>query len=161
MLSLLQLKNDAARFRGYFANSCIIIWLTPSYRYLREVTENGSWEQWILYMLKAVEQTSRDTAVKIEAINRLINVVMINARGKTKAVDREGFVDLLFKWPYCKISIVEKELACSRITATKYLNEVAALGLLERLRIGREYYYINQRLINLFSIDTAEESLTR
>ena len=125
------------------------------YRYLREVTEKGSWQQWILYILAAVEETSRDTADKIEAINRLINNVMIKARGRTKAVERAGFVDLLFKWPYCKISIVERELACSRITATKYLNELTALGLLERLRIGREYYYINQRLINLLSIDTA------
>ena len=121
------------------------------YRYLREVTENGSWQQWILYILKAVEQTSRDTANKIEAINRLIDKVMIKAQGRTKAVEREGFVDLLFKWPYCKIGIVEQELACSRITATRYLNEIAALGLLERVKMGRENYYINRDLIALLS----------
>jgi Fic family protein len=130
------------------------------YRYIREVTENGNWQQWILYILAAVEQTSRDTADKIEAIDHLINNVIMKTRGRTKAVEREGFVDLLFKWPYCKISIVEKELRCSRLTATKYLNEVTALGLLERLRFGREYYYINKNLIDLLSIDTAEESLT-
>lgn len=121
------------------------------YQYLREVTENGSWQQWILYILAAVEQTSRDTADKIEAINRLIDNVMIKARGKTKAVEREGFVDLLFKWPYCKISIVERELACSRITATRYLNDIAALGLLEKVKIGRENYYINIDLMELLS----------
>ena len=121
------------------------------YQYLREVTENGSWQQWILYILAAVEQTSRDTAEKIEAINRLIDNVMIKARGKTKAVEREGFVNLLFKWPYCKISIVERELACSRITATRYLNDVVALGLLEQVKIGREYYYINIDLMELLS----------
>ena len=121
------------------------------YQYLREVTENGSWQQWILYILEAVEQTSRDTAEKIEAINRLIDNVMIKARGKTKAVEREGFVDLLFKWPYCKISIVERELACSRITATRYLNKIVELGLLERVKMGREYYYINRELMELLS----------
>ena len=130
------------------------------YRYLREVTENGRWEQWILYILAAVEQTSRDTADKIEAISRLINNVITTARDKTKAVEREGFVDVLFKWPYCKISIVERELRCSRLTATKYLNEVKDLGLLERLRFGREYYYINQPLMNLLSTDTVEAPLT-
>lgn len=121
------------------------------YQYLREVTENGSWQQWILYILAAVEQTSRDTAEKIEAINRLIDNVMIKARGKTRAVEREGFVDLLFKWPYCKISIVERELACSRITATRYLNEIVALGLLEKVKIGRENYYINRDLMALLA----------
>lgn len=121
------------------------------YQYLREVTENGNWQQWILYILAAVEQTSRDTADKIEAINHLIDNVTIKARGKTKAVEREGFVDLLFKWPYCKISIVERELACSRITATRYLNDIAALGLLEKVKIGRENYYINRDLMELLS----------
>ena len=110
------------------------------YRYLREGTEKGSWHQWILYIIDAVEQTSRDTADKIQAIDHLINNVMVKARGKTKAAEREGFVDLLFKWPYCKISIVEKELGCSRITATRYLNETAGLGLLERVKMGRELY---------------------
>ncbi len=121
------------------------------YCYLREVTENGSWQQWILYILAAVEQTSRDTVEKIEAVNRLINNVVIKTRGRTKAVEREGFVDLLFKWPYCKINIVERELACSRITATRYLNQMVTLGVLERVKIGREYYYINKGLMELLS----------
>ncbi|MCY3724449.1 MAG: hypothetical protein OXG97_19715 [Candidatus Poribacteria bacterium] len=101
--------------------------------------------------LEAVEQTSQDTADKIDAINRLINNVITTARDKTKAVEREGFVDLLFKWPYCKIGIVEQELACSRITATRYLNQMVTLGVLERVKIGREYYYINRDLMELLS----------
>ena len=122
------------------------------YRYLREVTEDGNWRQWILYMLAAVTQTARDTASKIEAINVLIKNVNAKARGKTKAIEREGFVNLLFKWPYCKISIVENELECSRITAAKYLNEISRLGLLERVKVGREYYYINTSLMELLSV---------
>ena len=78
------------------------------YRCLREVTEDGNWEQWILYVLAAVEQTSRETEDTIEVINTLIDNVVTRAKGKTKAIEREGFVDLLFKWPYCKINIVEK-----------------------------------------------------
>lgn len=121
------------------------------YRYLREVTEEGKWEQWILYVLAAVEQTSRETAAMIEGINTLIGDFTEKAHGKTRAIEREGFIDLLFKWPYCKINIVERELQCSRITATKYLNEIADLGLLERQKMGREYYYINSSLMDLLS----------
>ena len=121
------------------------------YRYLREVTEDGNWEQWILYVLAAVEQTSRETAHMVETINTLINNVIIEAQNKTKVIEREGFVDLLFKWPYCKINIVEREMQCSRVTATKYLNEITELGLLERQKVGREYYYINKNLVELLS----------
>lgn len=130
----------------YFIQNC-----SEYYRYLREVTEEGKWEQWILYVLAAVEQTSRETAQTIESINSLMDNVISQAQGKTKTIEREGFVDLLFKWPYCKINIVERELECSRITATKYLNEITELGLLEREKIGREYYYINKNLVELLS----------
>ncbi len=71
--------------------------LSEYYRYLREVREEGKWEQWILYVLQAVEQTSRETADTIETINTLIDNVITQAQGKTKAIEREGFVDLLFK----------------------------------------------------------------
>ena len=121
------------------------------YRCLREVTENGEWQQWILYVLAAVEQISRETAHTIASINSLIENIISQAQGKTKAIEREGFVDILFKWPYCKINIVERELKCNRHTATKYLNEIAGLGFLERRKVGREYYYINSKLMDLLS----------
>ena len=51
------------------------------YQYLREVTENGSWQQWVLYILEAVEETSRDTADKIEAISRPYQQRPLQRRG--------------------------------------------------------------------------------
>ena len=120
------------------------------YRFLLEVTEQGRWEQWILYIMKAVEQTARDTIARIEAVRVLMDdITRVAQTRKTKAVERQGFIDLLFKWPYCKIGIVERELECSRITATRYLNEMTDLGLLQRIKRGREYYYINTQLITL------------
>ena len=122
------------------------------YRCLREVTEKEQWEPWILYILNAVEHTSLDTVTRIEAMRVLIDQVSGAARaGKVKAAEREGFLELLFKWPYCKIGIVERELACSRITATRYLNEMTDIGLLERIKRGREVYYINIRLMDLMA----------
>ena len=122
------------------------------YRCLRSVTEDARWEQWILYVLKAVEHTSRDTAARIEAMRKLIESITNAARvGGTKAAEREGFVELLFKWPYCKIGIVERELECSRVTATRYLNEMAHLRLLERVKRGRDLYYINTELMSLLA----------
>ena len=122
------------------------------YRFLLEVTEQNDWQQWILYILKAVESTSRDTVTTIEAMRALMDDIFHTAKaGKTKAAERQGFIELLFKWPYCKINIVERNLECSRVTATRYLNEMVNLGLLERIKRGREYYYVNTRLINLLA----------
>jgi Fic family protein len=38
------------------------------YRLLREVTEQGNWQEWILYMLEGVKQTSVLTLSKVNAI---------------------------------------------------------------------------------------------
>ena len=37
-----------------------------------------------------------------------------------------------------------------RKTATKYLDMIVAEGLLEKIKIGRTNYYMNNRLIDLF-----------
>ena len=38
----------------------------------------------------------------------------------------------------------------SRQTASKYLDRIVALGLLQKEKMGKENYYINARLMNLF-----------
>ncbi len=119
------------------------------YKYLREVTEAGNWTQWILYMLTAVEETSRDTIARIEKMRDLADEMMDRAKGKSRAVEREGFIEILFKWPYCKIGIMERELSCSRITAKRYLDDMVDLGLLKRNKTGHGYYYVNERLVGL------------
>ena len=122
------------------------------YRCLQEVTEHARWQQWILYILRAVEHTSRDTVARVEAMRGLMDDLTRTARANNaRAAERRGFIELLFKWPYCKISIVEKGLGCSRLTATRYLNEMTDLKLLERIQRGREYYYVNSRLIDLLA----------
>lgn len=42
------------------------------YRLLLEVTRDGNWEAWIVYMLAGIEQVSRWTCAKIAAIRELM-----------------------------------------------------------------------------------------
>jgi Fic family protein len=121
------------------------------YRLLRAVTEQGDWQAWVRYILTAVEESARDTDIRIRRIQSLAQEMSEQAREATRAAKREGFMEILFKWPYCKIGIVERELGCSRLTARRYLEEMTQLGSLERIRRGRENYYINRRFVDLLS----------
>jgi len=56
----------------------------------------------------------------------------------------------LFNHPYTKIEFVMEDLAVSRITATKYLDELVSIGLLDKTKVGRSNYYINSALMALF-----------
>ena len=63
---------------------------------------------------------------------------------------RHELLNNLFFHPYTKVEFLEKELMVSRITANRYLNVLVKTGLIERIKIGRSYYYINLPLMNLF-----------
>ena len=43
-----------------------------------------------------------------------------------------------------------KDLSVSRPTAAKYLEDLTRMGLLEKVKMGKENYYINTELVNLF-----------
>jgi predicted transcriptional regulator len=53
----------------------------------------------------------------------------------------------------CKRSIeyLQNDLSISRLTATKYLNQLTEQGFLRKAKAGRHNYYINQPLMDLFA----------
>lgn len=118
------------------------------YRLLQAVREDDAWEEWVLYMLTAVERTARETIATIQAIKAL----MQDAKQRIRAQYRFYSQDLLsnlFSHPYTRIEYVQHDLGVSRLTATKYLDALVEGGFLHKRRIGRGSYYINQPLCDL------------
>ncbi len=64
----------------------------------------------------------------------------------------QDLLNNLFKHPYTKIEFIERDLGVSRITAAKYLNELAKDGLLRKEKLGTGNYYINEKLMNLLTM---------
>lgn len=122
------------------------------YRLLREVTENEDWESWILFMLRAVEETSHKTMQRIADIRSLLEETIEEAKVKLPArVYSKELIELLFEQPYCKVKfLVERGLA-KRQTAADYLKELESAGILQSKQAGREMLYINKPLYDLFS----------
>jgi hypothetical protein len=123
------------------------------YRLLRSVTSEGRWEDWILYMLNAVDETARWTTAKIRAIRELMQTTAEYVREKAPAVYRRELVELIFVQPYCRIAnVVEADIA-KRQTASVYLKELCDVGVLKEIKIGREKLFINPRLMTLLTAE--------
>jgi Fic family protein len=118
------------------------------YKLLQEVRETDNWENWILYMLDAVEQISKETIILIGKIKELIFEYKNLLRDNYKFYSQD-LLNNLFKHPYTKIEFIENDLGVSRITASKYLNQLAKDGLLKKEKLGTGNYYINERLIEI------------
>ena len=120
------------------------------YRLLQAVRDNGEWEPWLLYILGGVAETARETLALIEAMRALMAEYKQRFRTNHGKIYSQDLLNNLFRHPYTRIEYVQNELDISRPTATKYLEELAEGGLVTKQRIGRNNYYINQRLVALF-----------
>ncbi len=121
------------------------------YQKLQAVRDNNDWEPWLLYMLEGVAQTSQQTITLIQQIKQLMQQCKHGIREKLPKIYRQELLNNLFKHPYTKIEFVMNDLDVTRITATKYLEQLVEQGFLHKEKIGRSNYYINQPLFALFS----------
>lgn len=120
------------------------------YQELQDVRNTGDWEAWLLYMLEGVSQTARQTIDLIRHIRELMQYTKHRMREKCPKIYRQELLNNLFNHPYTKIEFVMEDLGVSRITATKYLDELVKADLLEKTKIGRSNFYINAPLMRLF-----------
>jgi len=120
------------------------------YRLLQEIRENENWEEWLLFLIKGIEETSRETIQLIISIRDLMREYKHLLRDNYKFYSQE-LLNNLFKHPYTKIEFVMNDLKVSRITAANYLNKLSEDGLLKKERLGTGNYYINTPLFNLLS----------
>ena len=115
------------------------------YRLLQTVREDDTWEDWVLYMLGAVEHTAEHTVATIQAIKTALFDYKHRIRAGYKFYSQD-LINNLFTHPYTKIDFVQRDLRVSRLTATKYLDALAAGGFVQKHRIGRGNYYVNMAL---------------
>lgn len=118
---------------------------------LRRVTEEGAWEDWVLYMLDAVEQTSVRTQRQIVDILGLMERVREGVQREAANIYSKDLIEQVFRQPYCKIHFLEQAGMGTRQTCAKYLRELERLGVLQGRKIGREVYFINTALFELLT----------
>jgi Fic family protein len=124
------------------------------YRLLLAVTTREAWEEWILYLLRAVDETAKWTTERIRAIARLMRETSDYARAEARGAYSRELVELIFVQPYCRIKNVVDAGIAQRQTAAVYLKLLCDAGVLKEVKAGREKLFINPRLMQLL---TAEE----
>lgn len=119
------------------------------YRLIQSVRDNGNWEDWILFILKGVEETASETIILVKAIKVLMQEYKSQMRELLGRQYSHELLNNLFSHPYTKIEFVMQELHISRVTASKYLNKLAENNLLNKLKMGHSNFYLNPQLTQL------------
>lgn len=120
------------------------------YRLLQLVRDTGEWEEYLLFMLKGVEETAKQTIEMVKSINKLMQQFKRTIRKELPKIYSQDLLNNLFKHPYTKIEFVMRDLMVERKAAARYLNALVDLGLLQKEKVGTSNYYLNPPLIDVF-----------
>ncbi|MBL8371851.1 MAG: Fic family protein [Burkholderiaceae bacterium] len=133
-----------------YLSSHIVRTKADYYRLLQTVRDEDNWEEWVMYLLDAVEQTASQTLTTIHAIKAALFDYKHRIRAQHKFYSQD-LINNLFTHPYTKIEYVQRDLQVSRLTATKYMDALAASGFVQKHKIGRANFYINLALSGVLS----------
>jgi len=117
----------------------------------KNVDNQQEWIDWILFILRGVEQTATETIELVKGISTLMNEYKNILRPLFGRQYKHELLNNLFFHPYTKIEFIERDMQVQRKTAAKYLDMIVGTGLLEKVKMGTSNYYVNTRLVELFT----------
>jgi Fic family protein len=141
--------NDLLDIPVLYMSGYIIKTKSDYYRLFQEVRDDDKWEDWVLYMLDAVEQTSKRTIETVKDIRDLMLKQKTIIRSNAEKIYSQELLNIIFSHPYTKIDFLVDSLSISRNTASRHLNKLVDLGVLRLHKIGRVHYYMNIELMSV------------
>lgn len=127
------------------------------YAGLLAVTREQAWEEWLLYILDAVECTATWTTQLITQIRHVAGSTAGVVKTALPKIYSRELIDTLFEQPYCRISNLVDAGIAKRQTASEYLKKLAGINVLVEKQVGRELLFINPLLMQLLTSDTQKK----
>lgn len=152
ILNLLMLQRDGLLdLPVLYLSRYITTTKSDYYRLLQTVRDEERWAEWCCYLLRGVALTSRSAVTLVKALREVMMKTKHDLRERLPKLYSQDLLNNLFRHPYTKIEFIERELGVSRITASKYLEQLASAGLVRKQKMGKTNFYINDPLFALLS----------
>ena len=122
---------------------------TEYYKKLRNVTESGDWEAFIIYMLDMIETTAKKSLVRLKDVIKLMEIISEKIKVDLPKVYSKDLIELLFKLPYTKRQfLIDAGLGTAK-TVGNYLVTLEDKGFLKSFKVGKEKLYLNHKLMEI------------
>ena len=119
------------------------------YELLQKVRTEAAWENWIIFILKGIEETATETIRKVKAIKELLDTTIEEVKSEAPKIYSKELVETLFENPYCRIEFIVKALGLERKAASRYLHRLEDIGILTCSKVGKDNLFINAGLMDL------------
>ncbi|GAB3078694.1 Fic family protein [Corynebacterium aquatimens] len=139
---LLLLQERVLNLPVLYMSGFIVDNKSKYYELLTGVTERGEWDNWIIFMVSAVEKSARDAREMIIDLRTAQADVEAQIRRVGISAAHE-LGNLLFEKPYVRISDLEEAKLAHRQTASVWLSKLVDAGVLEETKAGRSKVFVN------------------
>jgi len=119
------------------------------YKCLQNVTEKNEWEDYILYMLDMIEETSNKGLKRLNKITIAMEKTASEIKNKLPKVYSKDLIEILFRLPYTKRQHLIDENIGNLKTVGNYLIALEENGFLKSEKVGKEKLYLNQKLLEI------------
>lgn len=117
------------------------------YTCLRGVTEKYDWENYLLYMLDMVEETSVKGLERLNKITAAMENMALEIKKDLPKIYSKDLIEILFRLPYTKRQHLIDENIGSLKTVGNYLIALEEKGFLTSVKVGKEKLYLNPQLL--------------
>ena len=150
ILLLLYLKlSGLLEIPAIYLSEYIIKNKTAYYQKLRGVTEKEEWENYILYILDMVEETSAKGLERLNKITTAMDKTADEIKKKLPKIYSKDLIEILFRLPYTKRQHLIAENIGNLKTVGNYLIALEENGFLKSVKVGKEKLYLNQQLLEI------------
>lgn len=154
--SLILIQEDILTLPILYLSRYIIRHKSEYYRLLQAVTSHGTWEEWVLYIVRGVEDTAVWTTAKIAAIRDLMKNTSQYVKTVLPKIYSHELLSLIFELPYCRISNLVESGVAKRQTASGYLKSLVDAGVLSEVQLGREKLFLHPKFMALLRHESHE-----
>ena len=122
------------------------------YSGLMGVSQRANWKDWLLFMMRAIENTSNITFHKInEIVSIKDSILEFVKKDDRKFRNPEGLIEFLFTQPFTKVKHLVDSGIYAENTARDYLNKLCDIQVMEKKEIEGHHYYLNLELYRILS----------
>lgn len=151
--SLFLVDKDLLPLPVLYLSRYIIANKIEYYQLLLAVTRKDAWEPWIIYMLRAVQETATWTTAKIGAVRKLVVHTSEHVRRRLPKTYNRELIDVIFEQPYCRIANLVDSRIAGRQAASRYLKSLVEIKVLQEQAFGKEKLFVHPKLMNLLTRD--------
>ena len=122
------------------------------YSGLMGVSQRSNWKNWLIFMMRAIENTSNNTFHKInEIVSIKDSILEFVKKDDRKFRNPEGLIEFLFTQPFTKVKHLVDSGIYAENTARDYLNKLCDMQVMEKKEIEGHHYYLNLELYRILS----------